>query len=249
MAVMELFSREYFAFIRNGSLRSAREIVPLVCSIQKPARVIDVACGTGEWLQVFREHGAETVRGVDGSWIDTTMLSISPDEFMVHDIADPLDLDEEFDLALMLEAVQHVPRDQAAGVVHALTRLAPYVLFSAPIPHQGGSGHDVNEQWPAYWAAHFSDNGFACIDLFRRLIWDNERVEWWYAQNLLLFVDRAEIANRELLSLALQASPGPPQRLIHPKLYESKSTAPEPHQRSWAINRVGKVLQFGFRMQ
>lgn len=246
---MVLFSPEYFEFIRNGSLQSAREIVPLICSIQRPARVIDVACGTGEWLKVFREHGTQTVKGVDAAWMDPAMLSIGPDEFFVHDIAEPLVLDEAYDLALMLEAAQHVPKEHAADVVRSLTRLAPYVLFSAPIPHQGGSGHDVNEQWPSYWAAHFADNGFACIDLFRRLIWDNEKVEWWYAQNLLLFFDREQIEHNELLSLALQASPGPPQRLIHPKLYESKSVAPEPPQRPWAIERVGRVLQLGFRMQ
>ncbi|MCC6797305.1 MAG: class I SAM-dependent methyltransferase [Candidatus Hydrogenedentes bacterium] len=244
---MVLFSPEYFAFIRHGSLVSARAIVPLLQKLTKTERVLDVACGTGEWLRVFREHGAERVFGVDAAWVDTQMLSIAPEEFRIHDIAEPLALDETFDVALMLEAAQHVPEDCAGAVVRSLTQLAPCVLFSAPIPNQGGSGHCVNEQWPSYWAAHFADNDFVCIDLLRRLLWDNEQVEWWYAQNLLLFVHKAEVAKSDLLSMAVDASPGPPQRLIHPKLYESKCYVP-PQPRRKTFERVGRVLQFGLKI-
>lgn len=244
---MELFSPEYFAFIRNGASQSAKEIVPLVCSIYQPQRVLDVACGTGEWLKVFREHGANEVLGLDAAWIEPSMLSINSEEFVTRDITKPLEIDAEFDMVLMLEAIQHVPERLADDMVQSLTRFAPYVLFSAPIPHQGGSGDCVNEQWPEYWARLFEAHGFVCIDLLRRLIWANERVEWWYAQNLLLFVSNQEMAKNELLYLAQEASPGPPLAMVHPRLFESRSEPPIPH-RSRALERVGRVLQFSFRM-
>jgi hypothetical protein len=65
-----------------------------------------------------------------------------------------------------------------------LCELAPVVLFSAAVPGQGGHGH-VNEQWPAYWVERFSSLGFHCSGALRWRFWRDERVEHWYAQNLL----------------------------------------------------------------
>jgi SAM-dependent methyltransferase len=243
---MKLFSTEYFNWIRHGCLSSAREIVPLICSIQRPNSVVDVCCGTGEWLKVFREHGAHSVLGVDAQWMKPSMLSIREDEFLVRDIAKPLDIEGTFDMALMLEAVQHVPAHRARDMVRTLTRLAPYVLFSAPIPHQGGSGDDVNEQWPEYWNAYFEEEGFVCVDVLRRLIWTNERVEWWYAQNLLLFVRKKEVSRSTLLRMALEASPSPPLPLVHPKLYASKSDMFVPQPVS-AAKRIARIVNFRFK--
>ena len=227
---MKLFSPEFYAWMRQGSLRSAREIVPLICQLIKPDRGVDIACGTGEWLKVFREHGAQTVLGVEADWIDPDTLCIEKDEFLVRDIAEPLDIDDEFDLVLMLEAIQHVPAHRAREMVQTLTRLAPYVLLSAPVPYQGGSGDDVHEQWPEFWAALFEEREFVCIDALRRQIWTNERVDWWYAQNLLLFVKKEELMRNKALRLALAANLGPPPPLVHPKLYTARSVVAEPQR-------------------
>ncbi len=96
-------------------MRSAQEIVPLIRQLTKPDRVLDIACGTGEWLKVFRDHGARKVLGVDAHWIEPETLSIAEDEFLVRDIAGPLDIDDEFDLVLMLEAIQSRSRSPGPG--------------------------------------------------------------------------------------------------------------------------------------
>lgn len=71
-------------------------------------------------------------------------------------------------------------------LVAVLTRAAKVVLFSAAPPGQGGVGH-VNEQWPEYWRDLFQAHGFRMLDLIRSRIRDDQRVVWWYRQNLLLF--------------------------------------------------------------
>ncbi len=118
--------------------------------------------------------------------------------------------------------------------------------MSAPIPHQGGSGEDVNEQWPDYWAALFDERGFVCVDALRRKIWTNERIEWWYAQNPLPFVKREELANNEALRRELAANPGPPLPLVHPRLYEDRSSAIGP-QRESKVEWITRVMFRGLK--
>jgi hypothetical protein len=105
-------------------------------------------------------------------------------------------------------------------LVDSLVHHAPVVLFSAAVPFQGGEGH-VNEQWPQYWASLFHERGFRVVDCLRREIWSHPAVNWWYAQNLLLFVE-AEHLQRHPRLLAEHARTSVRQlALVHPRSYLS----------------------------
>ena len=143
---MEAYSKRFFEQVHAQVRDSAREIVPLVVDLLNPARVVDVGCGTGTWLATFAEHGA-AILGLDGEYVDRSLLDIPEDRFVAVDLAQPFQLDGRYDLALCLEVAEHLPADRAASLVDLLTGLAPTVLFSAAIPLQGGVNH-VNEQWP-----------------------------------------------------------------------------------------------------
>lgn len=168
---------------------SAEAIVPLVMNLLHPSRVVDVGCGTGTWLATFLARGATDVHGFDGPYIDRSTLEIPADRFTAVDLAQPVALGRGFDLAVCLEVAEHLPASRAASLVHSLAQLAPVVLFSAAVPLQGGVDH-VNEQWPEYWADHFTRHGYVAIDCLRRKIWRDEQVAWFYAQNLLLTADQ-----------------------------------------------------------
>lgn len=71
-----------------------------------------------------------------------------------------------------------------------LTRSAPVVVFSCAVPGQAGSGH-INCQWPWYWRDLFAKRGYACVDAIRPLILWNERIAWYYQQNILCFLSNA----------------------------------------------------------
>ena len=190
--------------------------MPQVLELLRPRSVVDVGCGCGTWLAVFRRHGVEDVLGIDGDYVDREQLDIPREQFFPHDLMTRLRLGRTFDLAMSLEVAEHLPPEAATGFVASLTRLAPRVLFSAAVPHQGGEGH-VNRQWPAYWAELFGAHGYVAIDCFRRGLWLDERVEWWYAQNVLLYVRRDrldEALERELARLEDHTLP-----LVHPGLY------------------------------
>ena len=141
------YSLEYFARINDGSRNSADVVVPLVTRLVQPTSVIDVGCGTGQWLAAFKRHGVSDVLGVDGPYVERKQLEIGQQEFLPHDLEQPLWIDREFDLALSLEVAEHLSDSIAEQFVETLSRLAPVVLFSAAVPGQGGEKH-VNEQWP-----------------------------------------------------------------------------------------------------
>ena len=76
---MQPYNEDYHAVRKERARSSAREIVPLVLGLVHPRSVIDVGCGTGEWLSVFKERGVEDVWGVDGTYVSKKMLEI-PEE-------------------------------------------------------------------------------------------------------------------------------------------------------------------------
>jgi SAM-dependent methyltransferase len=212
------YSQDYYTKRNQGARRSARAVVPLVLDLVRARSVVDVGCGVGTWLSVFREYGVEDILGVDGEHIDRRLLEIPPDRFRALDLEQPFRLDREFDLVVSLEVAEHLPEARAGAFVESLTRLGPVVVFSAAIPFQGGRRH-VNLQWPEYWVQRFAERGYAVIDCLRRKIWDNADVQWWYAQNTLLFVARRHLDETPTLATArARAEPGQ-LSIVHPKQY------------------------------
>ena len=211
------YDSEFFENIHAGASESAKQIVPLVNKLLSPRSVLDVGCGGGEWLSVF-SHECKTsdFLGVDGDYVDQSALAIPPAHFRPHDLKLALDLQRRFDLVVSLEVAEHIPFENADTFVGNLTRHGDAVLFSAAIPGQGGNYH-VNEQFPEFWAAVFRGKGYSPIDILREDIWHNERVAYWYRQNILLFVNDEFLKRRPDLQAAASAGAQKPLLTrIHP---------------------------------
>jgi SAM-dependent methyltransferase len=215
---MRDYTSEFFAVQRAQARSAAEVVVPLVLELARPASVVDVGCGTGTWLAVFREHGVDDVVGVDGAYVDADDLEIPRDRFVARDLAAPLTLERRFDLVVSLEVAEHLPAASAPTFVGGLTALGPVVLFSAAIPGQGGTSH-VNEQWPLYWAALFRERGYVHVDCLRRRLWHDEAVAPWYAQNALFYVARDELPRHEALARLHDPAETRPLDLVHPTRY------------------------------
>jgi SAM-dependent methyltransferase len=183
------YSPQYYRGLNEGSRRSAQTVVPIIVELLHPKSVVDVGCGTGAWLAEFTRRGVGDILGIDGHHVPVDQLQIDQHDFVAADLTQPLRLRRYFDLAMSLEVAEHLSPEKADQFVDSLTRLAPTVLFSAAIPFQGGE-HHLNEQWPTYWVERFDKRDYAALDPFRRLLWEQSEVEWWYCQNLVLFVRR-----------------------------------------------------------
>lgn len=215
----EKYDLEYFDSFSGSSRTSAEVIVPIVSRWVNPRSVIDLGCGPGIWLSVWREAGCE-IRGVDGDWIDPRRLAIPREAFITHDLSTTYVPDRTYDLAMSVEVAEHLPPDAARPLIGALTAAAPVVLFSAAIPHQPGRNH-VNSQWPDYWAGLFAENGYVVIDALREMLWEDARVDWWYQQNIMLFADEAHLHRSPALQAIRRDRTRPPLRLVHPILFNT----------------------------
>lgn len=213
------YGEAFFAGIEEGARRSAEILAPLLVELFEPQSIVDVGGGGGRWGAALLASGVPDVLTIDGPWVPAAARAVPPDRFLEHDLRTPLRLDRTFDLALCLEAAEHLPAAAAGELVRALTEAAPVVVFSAALPGQGGEGH-VNEQPPSYWASLFAARDYVCFADLRRRLWNNPGVEVWYRQNLLCFVRRSAADRwRPVLGRSVEQSDGVLD-IAHPELLE-----------------------------
>lgn len=166
--------------------RAAEAFLPILFDrIGLPQSVVDVGCGTGTWLSVFKKLGAGKVLGIDGDNLNLEQLHIDRSEFKVANLTRPVELNERFELAVCLEVAEHLPETDSDTLIDSLCALSDTILFSAALPQQGGQNH-LNEQFFDYWREKFNQRGYLFKDAFRSLIWNDDRIDSWYRQNMFL---------------------------------------------------------------
>jgi SAM-dependent methyltransferase len=232
------YTETFFKDMAGQSGSSAAVVVPLLCEMLEPSSVVDVGCGTGEWLAEFLRRGVEEVHGLDGHWVDPARLSIDPACFEAADLENPPSLDRRFDLVTSLEVAEHLPERAAKPFVEYLTGLGDVVAFSAAIPFQGGTSH-LNEQWQNYWSELFAAQGYVAFDVVRPKIWLSSEVEFWYRQNLIVYMaaERAAQFPDEPTDTVLP--------LVHPDLLVRQASS-----RSWQpLGRLRTRLRLRSRLR
>jgi len=234
---MKQYAGEFYAKRHERTLYAAERILSvLLRNIPAVHSAVDIGCGVGTWLSVLKKKGVKEILGIDGSWVERTLLEIPENSFMQADLQHlRLQAAQSYDLAICLEVAEHLPAESAKGFVGFLAALSPHVLFSAAIPFQGGIGH-LNEQWPEYWAELFDEQGYGVHDIIRPEIWNDSKIPFWYRQNTLYFSRKENPGDLQQPSGDGWKSPKA-LNLVHPDLYlgsPAAGAAPE-------INRAGNV--------
>ncbi len=199
------------------NLQAPREIAPTIVKLLNPKSVVDVGCGLGTFLKAFKESGVEKILGIDGKWCKKDLLfqNINSNEFAEKELEERIKLDQTFDLVVCLEVAEHISPERAETFAEDLTMLGNTILFSAAIPLQGGD-HHLNEQWLSYWEEKFSKQGFTVLDKLKPFFWENEKVFWWYKQNMVL------VTRDEAIIKRFQEFPDNSlTNVIHPELFHT----------------------------
>ncbi len=199
------------------SLRSARLILPKIISLIQPKSILDVGCGTGVWLSVALESGISNILGIDGDYVNKNKLSIPQDKFIDKDLKLPFQLNQTYDLVISSEVAEHLPFETSEQFVKTLINHSSAVLFSAAAPGQGGTYH-INEQPQQFWVDLFLKNNYLPIDLLRADIWNAKGVDWWYKQNMILYVRKDIVESNEALNALYKKHQKDNYNRTHPEM-------------------------------
>lgn len=189
---MTSYDQQFFDYVNAGALRSAKHLLPVLLRSLRVSSVLDVGCGQGAWLSVWKQLGVSTALGIDGAYVDKSRLLCSPEFFLERDLSRPFDLGRRFELVQSLEVAEHLPASCAATFVESLVRHSDFVLFSAAPKGQGGDNH-VNEQDYDYWRRIFAEHDYTPIDFLRPKILSDSQIEPWYRYNPILYVKKDRI--------------------------------------------------------
>ena len=160
----------------------------------RPASVLDLGCGPGGYVRQFQHWGCSRVLGVEGPGFDEKVL-VSPESFRSHDLREPLNLGEMFDLVLCVEVIEHLDATHEAVLLESIIRHArDRILFSSADMDQPGVGH-MNCRPQSHWLAQFERAGFvpAC---FESLAFRSLATFKWLRRNPILLL-RSESASSQ----------------------------------------------------
>src|SRR5689334_7856178 len=104
-----LYDKQFFEGQAYNSSQSASVVVPLLLKHVAVQSVVDIGCGVAPWLAQFIAAGIEDVIGLDGDYVERSMLKIPVERFLSHDLNTPIRLGRKFDLAVCLEVAEHLP--------------------------------------------------------------------------------------------------------------------------------------------
>ena len=211
------YEKNYFTSRRNLSLTSAEKTLHHLKKFYDFSSVVDFGCGTGTWLKGCQDIGCKDILGLD-DYAEETLLEIPQENFLRKNIGQPVKLQKKYDLAISLEAAEHIAMDFSENIVKNLVQASDVILFSAALPGQGGTNH-VNEQPPNFWAEEFNRHNFLQYDFLRSLIWEENEVAWWYKQNIFLYIKEDSQKNIAIPALGNDLSF---KHIVHPDCLNSR---------------------------
>ena len=164
----------------------------LMKTFPTPRSVIEISTSPGQWSSAFFERGVPVVEVLCERRPELFDAVVSPECYsdLPGDLSGLGDR-QPSDLALCIDALSALrARDESitpARLVEMIAPIAGAIVFCEPAPDIR-STEDSDHLWPSAWSSLFSQQGFRLHDIIRPRLWDNNRIDWRWRQNMLLFV-------------------------------------------------------------
>ena len=188
------YTESFFGWDDNAGEQKilAQYFVPKIVKLFNPKYVLDVGCGSGQWLDEYRKYNVKTT-GIEGSSNARHAMSEETKEVVVEwDLRDRIK--EKYcdvDFVQSFEVAEHIEEEYADVFVYNLIKDDPdIVLLTAASPEQHGFQH-VNCQEREYWMKKMKDKNYLFNqDLLNEIkSWDRpEDSPFWWPQNLMVFI-------------------------------------------------------------
>ena len=189
----ETYTEGFFGWGDNATQQNvlAEYFVPKIVEKLNPKYVLDVGCGTGQWLDEYRKYNVIT-KGIEGSSNAWHIMSDKTKEVVLkRDLRDKIEEEDyNIDFVQSFEVAEHIEEEYADVFVHNLIKDDPdIILLTAAPPDQHGFQH-VNCKEREYWMIKMKDNDY----LFNQDLL-NEIKDWgtpddcpfWWHSNLMVF--------------------------------------------------------------
>jgi len=165
--------------------QSAEQVLPILFALYEPKSLLDVGCGNGSWMVTAQKLGITDLMGIDSQGLEHDKWPLAKEQFNLIELDRPFNLQRKFDMVLCLEVAEHLPVESASTLISNLVKHSDLIVFSAAIPGQEGDRH-INNREPSYWQQLFNQHGFNTYDNIRPIIWENQKIFWWYRQNIFI---------------------------------------------------------------
>ena len=150
----EAYTESFFGWNDNDTQQKilAEYFVPKIMKEFQPKYVLDIGCGSGQWLDEYGNHNVKT-KGVEGSSNAWIAMSEETKEVVTQwDLRDIIyEEDWSIDFVQSFEVAEHIEKEYADVFLHNLVKDDPdVILLTAAPPDQHGMKH-VNCQEREYW--------------------------------------------------------------------------------------------------
>ncbi len=190
----ETYTESFFGWNDNAAQQKnlAQYFVPKIVEKFNPKCVLDVGCGSGQWLDEYRKYNIKT-KGIEGSrhaW--HTMSEGTKEVVLQWDLRDKREEDYyDVDFVQSFEVAEHIEEEYADRFIRNLVKDNPnIVLLTAAAPDQHGMKH-VNCQDKEYWWYKMRDNGYLFDQNLLNTIksWgEPDDCPFWWEPNLMVFI-------------------------------------------------------------
>ena len=172
-----------FDEIANEEKAPSETIAQWVADIVQPAKVLDIGCGPGIYVDSLRALGVE-------AWGYDIDDRVEGKPFLTKQSL--FDVRDQGDLVMCFEVAEHIEGERNYDIVESIVDMLNdqgILIWTAAQPGQGGVGH-INCQPREFWLGEFQEAGLVHDPVLERglksYIQDKPHMGW-FMNNVLIF--------------------------------------------------------------